>query len=246
MTFLIWTMVAFGGDACETISLSDIAAVPEPAIIVLGERRGAQPDLARARRVLSRLQRDADGGVMLATDLVHHKYQKHLNAYTSGQTDLSTLEESLEWSNHSATSFTPYGQLFRLAEKGLQLRAVGTEWIGPPENVHPPVPGVYPSLVSSAVPEDNLPFGLDSRIAETMAYWDYQVAMRAVNEWDGRGYLVILTDRARTEGGGGVPWQLAQSDTHQVYAFLLAWAEPYCEEGDNVWAKVPLLYNLGL
>ena len=54
---LLWTALAFGDDACNSVSLTDILAVPEPAIIVLGERRGAQPDLARAMRVVKGLQK---------------------------------------------------------------------------------------------------------------------------------------------------------------------------------------------
>ena len=61
-----------------------------------------------------------------------------------------------------------------------------------------------------------------------------------------KGYLVILTERARVEGGGGVPWQLVQSGKRNVYSFILSWSEPFCAEGDNVWAKNPLLHTLGL
>ena len=156
MSFLLWTMLAYGGDACETISLSDIAAVPAPAIIVLGERRGAQPDPYRARRVLKRLQRDDQNPVMLATDIVHHKFQNALTQFERGDSDLKTLETGLAWQEHSATSFSPYGQLFKLAESGVKLRAVGSDLNGPPEKMTPPVPAVYTSLISSAIPENDL------------------------------------------------------------------------------------------
>lgn len=246
MIFLLWTALAFGGSACDKITLSDIAAVPEPAIIVLGERRGAHPDVGRAARVLTRLLKKTEQPVTLAADIVHHNYQNHLDRYASGKINRDELEANLEWSKNSGTQFAPYGRIFRLSEKGLRLQAVGSDLVGPPDDLQVPVPGVYPTLVSSVIPDGEMEFGLDNRIAQTMAYWDYQVAMRALNDWNGQGYLVILTERARTEGGGGVPWQLTHASDHAVYAFLLAWAEAYCGEGDDVWAANPILTTLGL
>ncbi|HAE53360.1 MAG TPA: hypothetical protein DCG25_00195 [Acidimicrobiaceae bacterium] len=247
MMFLLWTTLAFADDACRTIALPDIAAVPEPAIIVLGERRGAQPDLGRAKRIIRRLQKNANGPVTVATDIVHHSVQRQFDAYEAGQINHASLEQNLQWPEQTSVSFAPYGQLFKLAEQGVSVKAVGIDLVGPPNtDIRPPVPAVYPSMVNTTIADDALPFGLDGRIAEVMAYWDYQVANRAVNEWDGKGYLVILTERARVEGGGGVPWQLVQSGKRNVYSFILSWSEPFCAEGDNVWAKNPLLHTLGL
>ena len=247
MLFLLWTALAFADDACREITLSDIAAVPEPAIIVLGERRGAQPDLSRAKRVIQRLQKTAEGPVMLATDIVHHSVQKQFDDYERGAIRYESLEQQLQWPEQTSVSFAPYGQLFKQIENGLTVKAVGIDLVGPPDsNIRPPVPAVYPSIVSAAIADDALPFGLDGRIAEIMAYWDFQVANRAANEWNGQGYLVILTERARVESGGGVPWQLVQAGKRKVYSFILSWSEPFCDEGDNVWAKSPLLHNLGL
>jgi hypothetical protein len=245
MMFLLWTALAFAGNGCKTIGLSDIAAVPSPAIIVLGVRPGAKPDLLRAARVLRRLQNDNAGPIVLAVDIVHHSKQHHLDRLVSGQTDLRSLEASLAWTENTAAAFQPYARLFSMGQQDVQLLAVGLDPTGLPDDIHPPVPGHYPAMVSETVSGD-LPYGLDGRIAKTLAYWDYQIALRSVNEWSGDGTLVILTDRAKVEGGGGVPWQLVQAGHESVYAFLLAWAEPFCEDGDNVWAKVPLLFALGL
>lgn len=242
---LFWISLAFAEDACSTISLSDVVSVPESSIIVLGARRGAQPDVARAQRVIKALQAKTQHPVTLAIDFVHHSFQGQFDAFGQGHLDPLELETQLEWTQHSATTFKPYGRLFKTVVEHGMIYAVGSDLESPPPDVGTPIPGVYPDMVNSVIPEGQLVFGLDNRIAETMAYWDYQIANRALNEWDQQGYLVILTDRSRVEGGGGVPWQLVQRKTPPVYAFLLAWAEPYCTEGDNVWARNPLFHTLG-
>ena len=197
-------------------------------------------------RVVKGLQKKSDVPITLATDIVHHRYQRVFEQFSIGKIDLDTMENQLEWDTHHGTHFKPYGQLFSATAANGNLFAVGSSLESPKGDVTTPIPGVYPSMINSVIPDNQMVFGLDNRIAEVMAYWDYQIANRARNEWDGRGYLVILTERSRVEGGGGVPWQLVQGKNRSVYSFLLSWAEPYCTEGDNVWAKNPFLYSLGL
>lgn len=246
MTWILWFMMAFADDSCRSITLPDITAVPEPAIIVLGERRGAAIDNARTLKTIRALQKKTAAPVVVAFDIVHHDSQHVLEKYTSGALDDTELEGALSWNTQTEAAFTPYRKLFDAAVSQGSIHAVGSDLDPTPKDVTPPIPGVYPGLVNSVVPDGDLGFGLDAKIAKTMAYWDYQIANRAANEWDGRGYLVIVTERARVEGGGGVPWQLVRGQDKPVYAFLLAWAEPYCTAGDNVWSKNPFFSTLGL
>jgi len=246
MTWFIWLTLAFADDSCRTITLPDITAVPEPAIIVLGERRGVAMDNLRAVKVLKALHKKTESPVTVAVDVVHHKYQHVFEQYSTGALDILQLEDALSWRTHTEVSFTPYRKLFATAVTGGTIHAVGTDLKPPPPEITPPTPGVYPSIVNSVVPDGELGFGLDAKISKTMAYWDYLVANRAANEWDGRGYLLIVTERARVEGGGGIPWQLVRQQDTPVYSFLLAWADPYCAKGDNVWAQNPLLSTLGI
>ena len=54
--------------------------------------------------------------------------------------------------------------------------------------------------------------------------------------WNGEGYLVVVTNRTRVEGGKGVPWQIDMELEQPVHSFVLAWGvEPPCYAGDQVW-----------
>ena len=245
MIWFLWLSLASADDSCRSVTLPDITAVPEPAIIVLGERRGVALDNMRARASESTAKR-AESPVTVALDLVHHKYQHVFEQYTTGALDVTDLEDALSWRTQTEVSFTPYRKFITTAASGGSLHAVGIDLEPTPSEVTPPIPGVFPSVVNSVVPDGELGFGLDAKIAQTMAYWDYLVANRAVNEWDGRGYLLIVTERARVEGGGGIPWQLVRRQDTPVYSFLLAWADPYCTKGDHVWSKNPLLSAFGI
>ena len=246
MTWFLWITLSLADDACHSITLPDITAVPESAIIVLGERRGAAVDTARALKAIRGLQKKTNGPVTVALDIVHHKYQHVFEQYTSGSLEVTRLEEALSWSTQTEAAFTPYRKLIDAARAQGSIHGVGSDLSATPKDISPPIPGVYPALINSVIPDGDLAFGMDAKIAKTMAYWDYQIANRALNEWDGQGYLVILTERARVEGGGGVPWQLVRAQDKPVYSFLLAWAESYCTPGDNVWSKNPLFSTLGL
>ena len=246
MLLLFLPIAAHAADPCKTISASDILSIPEPAVIVLGERFGSRVELARASRVIKGLAKKSTGGVTLATERVHYDHQKAFDQFSTNGFSTSTLEQDLNWGAETPVSFKPYGRLFKQAAVHANLIAAGPNMTAPTNDVQPPVPAVYPALVSSVVAQDQLTFGMDNRISRILAYWDYQVAMRALHQWDGKGYLVIMTERARSEGGGGVPWQVSHEGSHTAYSFLLSWANSYCEEGDNVWAKVPLLHTMGL
>jgi len=241
--FFAWTAIA--DDACSTATLRDVLKIPEPAVIVLGERHGAEPDMARALRVIRRLHVNSQN-VTLATDMVHRDQQSAFDSYASGDESVEYLAEDLSWNDRTGFPFAPYGRLFRTTRYGVSLVAVGASPIGPPPERRPPIPQGYANWVASAIPNNTLAFGMDTRIARTLAWTDFQIAEHALLEWNNSGYLVILTERARVEGGMGVQWQAAQLTDIPVHSFILSWSQAYCTAGDKVWAKRPLLTQLGL
>ena len=171
MIWFLWLSLASADDSCRSITLPDITAVPEPAIIVLGERRGVALDNIRALRVLKALQKKTESPVTVASDLVHHKYQHVFEQYTTGALDVMELEDALSWRTQTEVSFTPYRKFITTAASGGSFHAVGIDLEPTPSEVTPPIPGVYPSVVNSVVPDGELGFGLDAKIAQTMAYW---------------------------------------------------------------------------
>jgi hypothetical protein len=79
-----------------------------------------------------------------------------------------------------------------------------------------------------------MPPELESRFVEQVAWIDHQLATKALEGWDGNGFLVVLVDRFHVQGGLGVPWQLARLTEAPVSAALLADAGSRCVETDRV------------
>ena len=53
---IAWLLTtALAGQGCEYVRLDTITSLQAPAVIVLGERHGHQPDLRRARKVVEEL-----------------------------------------------------------------------------------------------------------------------------------------------------------------------------------------------
>ena len=223
---------------CDVIGGTDVLAVDPPAILVLGERHGTQPDLWRANRVVRRLSRR--GSVTLAIEAVHTRYQPVLDRYARGEVDATALPAQLEWESSWGFPWGPYASLVTAARRGVHVVAAGLD-LGPaPTEGTFGIPEGYASILEDSMADHPVPKGLEDGFVRSMAWRDYSIATNAVHGWDGQGYLVILTGRGHVEGGKGVAWQ-AQALSHaNVASFLLAWAHPACYAGDRVWHVGPL------
>jgi hypothetical protein len=222
---------------CETIGFTDVVEVAAPAVIVLGERHGTQPDLARATRVVNTLA--TNGKVTLALEAVHTKYQPVLDAYASGSMEPEELRTQLEWEQSWGFPWAPYERLVTAAAQGIRVVAAGVT-LGPAPADAPdfPVPAGYYALLSGAMAGHEVPVEKQGDFVRSMAWRDYAITDAAIDAWDGEGYLVVLTGRGHVEGGKGVTWQADQRVEAPVYGFVLAWGgEPPCHPGDKVWKK---------
>jgi len=101
------------------------------------------------------------------------------------------------------------------------------------------VPPVYIHALADALGEGPMPPELESRFVEQVAWIDQQLASKALESWNGQGFLVVLVDRLHVQGGLGVEWQLARMTETPVSAALLADAGARCVESDRV-LRLPL------
>lgn len=225
--------MAFAGE-CTEIGLTDVLAVEPPAVVVLGERHGTQPDLARATRIVRKLHEQAP--VTLALEAVHEDMQGVLDDWAETPGDPEELPAALDWEERWGFDWRPYARLVTSSLQGVRVLAAGTT-LGPaPEDVRYPIPSGYMNILRDAMAGHEMPLDMEERFLRSMAWRDYKIATLATGPWDGQGYLVILTGRGHVEGGKGTNWQAMQSTDAPVHSFVLAWGkEPPCYRGDQVW-----------
>jgi len=221
---------------CETIGMDDVLAVAPPAVIVLGERHGTQPDLYRATRVVRKLSRRFP--TTLALQAVQQTQQPILDRYARGELEPADLPDALRWEETWGFPWEPYRRLVTASDWGVQVVGVGEADEAAPTDVDFPVPGGYMPILRDAMAGHEMPLAMEARFVRTMAWSDHQMSQAALDAWDGRGYLVILVGREHVEGGKGVAWQAGLAVDDTVQAFVLAWGgEPSCYAGDRVWKE---------
>lgn len=220
---------AFGQEAadCDRVAVADVRDIPPPAIIVLGERRGTQPDLWRAATVVRSLARRDEVAVALADLAAHHQPVLDQLATTSW-TDFRSL---VAWDD---LPLWPYKPLLAHARRGGTVSAVGVPPAARPKDATAPIPPGYGPALAASMGAHPVAVDAESAFAQTVAWLDHAVAREALRDWSGLGYLVIVVDRFHVEGGRGVSWQAERLANVPVHAFLLAGAEPLCAPGDRV------------
>ena len=228
-------------NTCVPIDASDILEIPPPAVIVLGERHGMQPDLRRAERITKGLQRAAP--VTIALEAIHQKHQVVLDNFAANKLEPSALESHFDWQNTWGFPYAPYAPLVTAAERDMTVVAAGLDLGKRPEGRTTPIPNGYINILRDAFGEHEMPIELESQFVQSMAWRDFGIAEAAITGWDQKGYLVILTGRGHVEGGKGVQWQAQRMVSVPVHGFTLAWASPPCYPGDRVW-KMSLLERL--
>lgn len=229
-----WWAVAAQAGGCETVTYADVAAVSGPAVVVLGERHGMQPDLSRATRVVRGFSRR--GPVTVALEAVHRDLQPTLDDYAAGAFDTEDLESRLDWKKRWGFPYAPYASLVSGALSGQRVVAAGVD-LGPgPEGESPPIPSGYLTILRDVMGGHDVPPDRESAFLASMAWRDYAIGKAAIDGWDGQGVLVVVTGRGHVEGGKGVAWQIEQLTEVPVSAFVLAWgANSACYAGDKIW-----------
>lgn len=243
MSLLALALTAAAG-TCTEIDAGDVLMIPPPAVIVLGERPGLAPDGPRAARVVRRLADVAP--VTLALEALPPATQPTLDAYAEGGVPTERLADSLEWERRVGLPWRPYSGLVTAALHDVSVVAVGAPPEPPPAGTQVPVASQYVDILADGLGRHAMPLALEADYLQLASWRDHRIAAASLGAWDGRGYLVIVTHRARVEGGFGVSWQAALQSEAPVHAFTLAWGgEPPCYPGDQVWKESLLEKWLG-
>lgn len=220
---------ASADDSCF-VEADDLLAIEAPAVLVLGERPGTQPDLTRAARIVRGLARQ--GPVTLGLQVVPSASQATLDAFQAGDLPLEDIPSAMSWA--SPWPWTAYRGLVSLGSRdAIELVALGPDESPPPAaGGDLPLPSDYADWLFSD--GDAMPEPLQSRIARQMAWTDYRIAERAIFGWGGEGYLVLLVDRTRVDSARGVAWQARRLTGEAVHDAALAWGAADCGES-RIW-----------
>lgn len=224
---------ALGGE-CVYVGKADVTSVPAPAVIVLGERHGMQPDLRRAASVV----RSYAGRMRtrVALEAVHHDHQKVLDDFAAGRVSAEALPDALDWGRSWGFAYRPYAPLVTASSVGATVIGAGLDLGHRPDDVTVPLPPRYVDLLREAMGGHPVPIGKEQEFVEAMAWRDHGIAKAALDGWDKRGWVVIVTGRGHVEGGKGVAWQAQRLTDVPVHAFVLARGEdPPCHPGDRLW-----------
>lgn len=228
---------ALAQPTCTPVGMSDIVDVQAPAVLVLGSRRGTQPDLWRARRVVEALE-DRGESVTLALDVIHRRHQSTLEQYVRGQLPAEALPQALSWAGDVGFSYDPYEPLVRPTHR--PLVAIGLDPEDAPTEGPVQVALEYQDVLRDAMAGAEVPPSRQEDFLQWVAGQDRDLATAALEAWGGQGILVIVADRVRVEGGVGLPAQLELYAEVPVHAALLAWARTPCFPGDRVWRRTPM------
>lgn len=234
---LLLSMTALAQDLpCPEVGLAEVAAITPPAVVVLGARGGTEPDLVRARRVITRLSSAAD--VTVGLQVLPTSSQQTLDRFADGEIALTALPDELSWEATVGGPYSGYRWLTSAALQGHDVLAVGPKPGAPPSWQRVTVPSGYASNLVRGMPEGaEIDKSLESDLVRSVAHTEEQIARAAVQNWNGRGYLVLVVDRPHATGLG-VPWQVRQLTDAPVSSVMLAWAaEPACEPTDMVWKR---------
>jgi hypothetical protein len=231
---MLWSLapLAHAQEPCAKTSLGELAALSTPAVIVLGERKGTLPDLARASKLVSKLLKK--GPVTVAVQAVRQDHQAELDAYTSGSVLLGALPATLDWENSWGFPFEAYAPLLATSDDGAKLVAIGQDYVLRPEDATLTVPPGYIHVLADAMGDAPVPVELEGPLVQTVAWADHRLAKAAIEGWSGEGALVIVVDRYHVEGGMGVQWQARTLTDSSVEAAILANADSRCYPGDKL------------
>jgi hypothetical protein len=231
MSLILSLALGAHAQGCEKISVADLTAAPGPGVLVLGERHGTRKDLNRARKIALKLLKH--GPVTLAVEAVPADAQPTLDAFQGGKLLVDALPGKLSWHDEWGFSFDAYEKLLLTYQRGVELVALGQPIELRPDDQTVQLPPGYVQVLSDTMGDAPVPVELESRLVQTMAWHDSRLASRALDAWDGQGWLVVVVDRTWIEGGLGVQWQATRLTEAPVQAALLAHAGTQCYPGDR-------------
>lgn len=226
MVIWLWSLLAAAG--CEPVTVDALTAGDKPVVVVLGERHGHRKELRRAARVVEALA--GNGPVTVALEAVHGDQQDAADALAEHGRRRRFKQES-DWKATWGYRLGAYWPVLRQARDGVVLVGAGLD-LGPaPDERDVPIPEGYAEQLAEAMEGHDMPAEVAARFTRSMAWRDLRIAEQAVEGWDGRGALVILTGRGHVEGGRGVTWQLDEFTDAPVRAALLDAEDATCEAG---------------
>lgn len=220
---MLWLSAAIAG-TCTQSTVPEVALIPAPAVLVLGERMGTAPDLPRATRLVRKLA--AREPVTLGLQIVPSSKQQVLTRYDQGELAPELLEQELGWKGFP---FAPYARLLSL---DVDTLALGVPVEAKPEGQPVPLPRAYGRFLADGMSGHPMPADLEAEFAQMVAWVDLRIALNAIESWDGQGYLVIVADRTHVEGGNGIGWQAQRLTEAPVHTVLLGDAGA-CYDGDT-------------
>lgn len=228
---MIWLIGPAWAGTCASTTLGSLSATPAPAVFVLGERRGTPTDLARASRLVARL-RGSGEPVTVALQAVELDKQSVLDRYADGGVEPSDLPGLLDWARVSGFPFAPYERLVTGALHDDKVLGIGLPLARRPDGVPLPLPPGYGAVLADAMSGHPMPALLEGELVQSVAWMDHRMARAAIENWTGKGYLVIVVDRLHVEGGKGVGWQAQRLVDAPVKSVLLGDAGA-CYDGDT-------------
>ena len=242
---LLLVSPAAADDGCAPITLRDLRDLPSPGVLVLGESPGYASQLRRAARVVRAL-RDRGEPVTLAIEVLPETAGGPIEQLRGPDPDLDRAERDLRWSEHSDLPFAAYRPLLALGLTTVP-RAVTLRPVGPPEDLQPTgTPDLSTALLRRI--EDlagpTLPLQARHRVAAARATADARIAETALAGWGGEGVLILVVDRGRVAGRGGLPSQLKKRTEAPVWAATLDWRDHDCLDGLWQWSEPTLRLSL--
>ncbi|MCA9490384.1 MAG: ChaN family lipoprotein [Myxococcales bacterium] len=231
---LLWTLASVAlADGCTKTSVGKLTILPEPGVLVLGDRKGTVPDLKRAKAIVSKLSRRGPVTVALqAFRLGEH--QPALDALAEGRMTVDQIPSAVDWENTWGFPFEAYAPLLSLAGPDVHLVGIGQPYQPLPDDQTVPLPPGYIHILSDAMSDAPIPVDLETPYVAEVAWADHRFAKAAIDAWDGKGTLVIVVDRMHVEGGLGVGWQAQRLTGSPVVQAMLANGESRCYAGDQL------------
>lgn len=226
---ILFAQAALAG--CTPVTLAELGAIPAPAVFVLGERKGMQPDLWRASRLVTRLRKEGEP-VTVALQAVSVDQQPVLDRYAEGEMEPEDLPALLDWNSTWGFPYAPYRRLVQGAVHGDVVLGIGHAVEAQPEGTISPRPPGYIQVLTDTMGGHYMPQPLEPGFTQTVSWLDHRMAASAVEGWSAEGYLVVVADRLHVEGGKGIAWQIQRLQEAPVTVVNLAGAGR-CYTGDR-------------
>lgn len=220
--------------SCSTTTISELAAMEAPSVFVLGERKGTQPDLGRAHRLALRLHEQ--NSLTIALQAIPVTQQPLLDRYAKGEIAAVDLPGLLDWNTAWGFPWAPYARLVTAADREDRVVGIGVPFGTQPEGAIVPRPPGYMAVLTDAMTGHYMPAQLEPQFVQNVAWSDHRMAAAAVENWNGKGHLMVIADRTHVEGGKGIPWQLSRMVEAPVHTVLLG-GPGGCYDGDLVLGR---------